>query len=94
VTGHQQSFQAARERDTRIVESTPGGHRHVDSNPFMSGVAVQVNWSDIEASDSTTALAVQKLLGHSAATTTDRHIRHRVGERVTPIMRKIADEPK
>jgi integrase len=46
------------------------------------------------ASDSTTALDAQRLLGHSAATTTDGYIRQRAGQRVSPIMRKIADKPE
>jgi integrase len=41
------------------------------------------------ATDSATALDAQRLLGHSAATTTDGYIRQRVGQRVTPIMRKV-----
>lgn len=46
------------------------------------------------ASDSETSRAAQTLLGHAAATTTDGYIRHRVGERATPVMRRIAGVPQ
>jgi integrase len=41
------------------------------------------------ASDSATVRDAQRLLGHSAATTTDGYIRARAGEKVMPIMREI-----
>jgi hypothetical protein len=44
------------------------------------------------ASDMATSKGAQALLGHSAATTTDRYIRGLVGERMTPIMHKITDK--
>ena len=69
------------------------GHRFTLSAIRKRFDALDVDWQirDLRAkaaSDSTTSLAAQRLLGHAAATTTDRYIRHGVGERVTPIMRK------
>lgn len=45
------------------------------------------------ASDSKDAKAAQSLLGHAAASTTDGYIRQRIGQRASPVMRVIADEP-
>jgi integrase len=41
------------------------------------------------ASDAANSRDAQRLLGHAAASTTDGYIRHRVGEHVSPIMRKV-----